>query len=357
MPAHSTRPPARSQAQNAPAATDGCDRRGYLLECSPVKCFAALLALVPTLLLAAGAESEKFVWKDCPSDIRVHAIREFMEIVQRDDLVVYSTSPGKLSGVCGRAKAPEIRAKLAAQAASAAKSAASAARAAAARARAADPSAEQVYSFSLAELLDPDRELWLVRRLVPADRRAGSDLEDGSDAVVFFGGTDKQGSLVVGQKLRGVLVPRGVHTVTNDYRREVFGGDGWERKRNVERLRRFHWRADRAERPEAAGAGDGGEKEPDAPDVYFRTFGINYLNADHVFPLWLRARGGSFKTTIKAQKTCEKCGGRGRWTEWKGTVQQPVVCSACGGNGSVEILKTYEFVPEGPNARRKVPFQ
>ncbi len=318
-----------------------------------MKRLAALLLFVPSLLFAAATESEKFVWKDCPSDIRVHAIREFMEIVQRDDLVVYSTAPGKLSGVCGRAKVPEIKAKLAAQAASAARSAAAAAKSAAARARAADPSAEQVYSFSLAELLDPDRELWLVRRLVPADRRAGSDLEEGSDAVVFFGGTDKQGSLVVGQKLRGVLVPRGVHTVTNDYRREVFGGDGWERRRNVERLRRFHWRADRAERPAAAEEEPGA---PAAPPVYFRTFGINYLNADRVFPLWLRARGGSFKTTVKAQKTCDKCGGRGRWTEWKGSVQQPVVCPACGGNGSVEITKTYEFVPEGPNARRATPF-
>lgn len=318
-----------------------------------MKRFAALFLLVPSLLFAAGTENEKFVWKECPSDIRVHAIREFMEIVQRDDLVVYSTAPGKLSGVCGRAKVPELKAKLASQAASAAKSAAAAAKSAAARARAADPSAEQVYSFSLAELLDPDRELWLVRRLVPADRRAGSDLEEGSDAVVFFGGTDKQGSLVVGQKLRGVLVPRGVHTVTNDYRREVFGGDGWERRRNVERLRRFHWRADRAERPAAAEEEPGA---PAAPPVYFRTFGINYLNADRVFPLWLRARGGSFKTTVKAQKTCDKCGGRGRWTEWKGSVQQPVVCPACGGNGSVEITKTYEFVPEGPNARRATPF-
>ena len=314
-----------------------------------------LLAAIPALAFAAGTESETFVWKDCPAEIRVHAIREFMEIVQRDDLVVYSTSPGKLSGVCGRAKAPEIRAKLAAQAASAAKSAAKAARAAAARARAADPAAELVYSFSLAELLDPDRELWLVRRLVPADRRAAGDLEDGSDAVVFFGGTDKQGSLVVGQKLRGVLAPWGVYTVTNEYRREVFGGDGWERRRHVERLRRFHWRA---ERPlEDAGPAEEVSEEPVAPDVYFRTFGINYLNADHVFPLWLRARGGTFKTTIKAQKTCEKCGGRGRWTEWKGTVQQPVSCPACGGNGSVEIRKSYVFVPEGPNARKKVPFR
>ena len=318
-----------------------------------MKRFAALFLLVPSLLFAAGTENEKFVWKECPSDIRVHAIREFMEIVQRDDLVVYSTAPGKLSGVCGRAKVPELKAKLASQAASAAKSAAAAAKSAAARARAADPAAEQVYSFSLAELLDPDRELWLVRRLVPADRRAGSDLEEGSDAVVFCGGTDKQGSLVVGQKLRGVLVPRGVHTVTNDYRREVFGGDGWERRRHVERLRRFHWRADRAERPAAAEEEPGA---PAAPPVYFRTFGINYLNADRVFPLWLRARGGSFKTSVKAQKTCDKCGGRGRWTEWKGSVQQPVVCPACGGNGSVEITKTYEFVPEGPNARRATPF-
>ena len=69
-----------------------------------------LLAAVPALVLAAGPDSETFVWKDCPPEIRVHAIREFMEIVQRDDLVVYSTTPGKLSGVCGRAKAPEIRA-------------------------------------------------------------------------------------------------------------------------------------------------------------------------------------------------------------------------------------------------------
>ena len=226
--------------------------------------------------------------------------------------------------------------------------------AAAERGRNAAPAAEQVYSFSLAELLDPDRELWLVRRLVPADRRAGSDLEDGSDAVVFFGGTDKQGSLVVGQKLRGVLVPKGVYTVTNDYRREVFGGDGWERKRHVERLRRFHWRADRSER--AAAPADE-KKEPDVPAVYFRTFGINYLNADHVFPLWLRARGGSFKTTVRTQKSCEKCGGKGRWTEWRSGSQTVVACPACSGNGTVEVRKTYEFVPEGPNARKKVPFK
>ena len=320
---------------------------------SPMKRFFAALSVVPALALAAGTESETFVWKDCPADVRVHAIREFMEIVQRDDLVVYSTSPGKLTGVCGRAKAPEIRASLAAKAAAAAKGAAAAAKSAAPRANAADPAAERVYSFSLAELLDPDRELWLVRRLVAADRRAEGDLEDGADAVVSFGGTDKQGSLVVGQKLRGVLAPWGVYTVTNEYRREVFGGDGWERRRHVERLRRFRWRADRAFPPPE----ESGKEEPDAPSVYFRTFGINYLNADHVFPLWLRARGGSFKTTVKAQKTCEKCAGRGRWSEWKGSAQQLVTCPSCGGGGSVEVRKTYEFVPEGPNARRKVPFR
>lgn len=314
---------------------------------------ALLLAVVPALAFAAGAESETFVWKECPPEIRVHAIREFMEIVRRDDLVVYSTVPGKLSGVCGRAKIPEIRERLAAQASGASHAGAKAARAAAKAAAAGAPE-ERVYSFSLAELLDPDRELWLVRRLVSADRRAGGDLEDGSDAVVFFGGTDKQGSLVVGQKLRGVLVPKGVHTVTNDYRREVFGGDSWERRRTVERLRRFHWRADR---PVQAAESEPEEEAPAAADVYFRTFGINFLNADHVFPLWLRARGGSFRTTVRTQKTCERCGGRGKWSEWKGTAQQLVSCPACGGNGSVEIRKSYVFVPEGPNARRKVPFR
>ncbi len=317
-----------------------------------------LLAAIPALAFAAGTESETFVWKDCPAEIRVHAIREFMEIVRRDDLVVYSTVPGKLSGVCGRAKIPEIREQLAVRASGAAHAAAKAAggaKASAAKARAAAAAEELVYSFSLAELLDPDRELWLVRRLVPADRRAAGDLEDGSDAVVFFGGTDKQGSLVVGQKLRGVLVPKGVHTVTNDYRREVFGGDGWERRRTVERLRRFHWRA---ERPlEDAGPAEEVSEEPVEAPVYFRTFGINFLNADHVFPLWLRARGGSFRTTVRTQRACERCGGRGKWSEWKGTAQQLVSCPACGGNGSVEIRKSYVFVPEGPNARKKVPFR
>lgn len=322
-----------------------------------MKFLHVLLAAVPALAPAAGTESETFVWKDCPAEVRVHAIREFMEIVQRDDLVVYSAVPGKLSGVCGRAKVPELKAKLAAQAAGAAKSAAAAAKASAARARAADSAAERVFSFSLAELLDPDRELWLVRRLVPADRRAENDLEDGSDAVVFFGGTEKQGFLVVGQKLRGVLVPNGVHTVTNDFRREVFDGDGWERRRNVERLRRFRWIADRSERAERAASPAEEEKGPDAPDVFFRTFGINFLNADHVFPLWLRARGGSFKTTVRTQKSCEKCGGRGKWTEWRKTVQKLVVCPACGGNGFLEVRKTYEFVPEGPNARKTTPFK
>lgn len=319
-----------------------------------------LIAAVPALALAAGPESETFVWKECPPEIRVHAIREFMEIVQRDDLVVYSTTPGKLSGVCGRAKAPEIRARLVAEATAeasrAASSAAAAAKAAAARARAA-ADAERVYSFSLAELLDPDRELWLVRRLTAVDGRDDGDLEDGSDAVVFFGGTDKQGSLVVGQRLRGVLVPNGVHTVTNSYRREVFGDDGWERRRSFERLRRYAWRADRSPASVAAAAEKELEAAPAAPDVYFRTFGINYLNADHIFPLWLRARGGSFKTSVRSLRTCGKCGGRGRWSEWKDGHQNLVVCPACSGNGSVEVRKTYEFVPEGPNARRKDPFK
>jgi len=314
-----------------------------------------LLAAVPALALAAGPDSETFVWKDCPAEIRVHAIREFMEIVQRDDLVVYSTAPGKLTGVCGRAKVPEIRARLAAEAASAANAAAKASREAALRAR--KPADERVFSFSLAELLDPDRELWLVRRLTAVDGRGDADLEDGSDAVVFFGGTDKQGKLVVGERLRGVLAPNGVHTVTNSYRREVFGGDGWERRRSVERLRRYAWRADRSREPAAEDAEPAKAPGPAAPNVYFRTFGINFLNADHIFPLWLRARGGSFKTSIRSQRACEKCGGRGKWFEWQKTVQQLVVCPACGGNGSIDVKKTYEFVPEGPNARKKVPFK
>ena len=325
-----------------------------------MKLLPPLLAVVPALALAAGSASETFVWKDCPPEIRVHAIREFMEIARRDDLVVYSTTPGKLTGVCGRAKIPEIRAKLAAEAAAgASRAAADAAKAAAARARsrAAAADAERVFSFSLAELLDPDRELWLVRRLTAVDGRSDGDLEDGSDAVVFFGGTDKQGSLVVGQRLRGVLAPNGVHTVTNSYRREVFGDDGWERRRSVERLRRYAWRADRSAAAVAGAAEEEKPAAPAAPDVYFRTFGINYLNADHIFPLWLRARGGSFRTTVRSQRTCEKCGGRGRWSEWKDGRQNLVVCPACAGNGGVDVNKTYEFVPEGPNARRKVPFK
>ena len=323
-----------------------------------MKRFAALLAAVPALALAAATESETFVWKDCPAEVKVHAIREFMEIAQRDDLVVYSTTPGKLSGVCGRAKVPELKAKLAAASASARAAAARTAKAERARSSAPDDE-ERVFSFSLAELLDPDRELWLVRRLSAVGGRTADDLEDGADAVVLFGGTDKQGSLVVGQKLRGVLVPNGVHTVTNDYRREVFGGDGWERRRAVERLRRYRWRADRPAGGAGKTAGRGAEQEPDpaVPDVYFRTFGINYLNADHVFPLWLRSRGGSFKTTVKTRKSCDKCGGKGKWSEWKGGAQQLVSCPACGGGGSVEVNKTYEFVPEGPGARRNTPFR
>ena len=324
-----------------------------------MKRFAALLlAALPALAPAAATESETFVWKDCPADVKVHAIREFMEIAQRDDLVVYSTTPGKLSGVCGRAKVPELKAKLAAASASARAAAARAAKSE--RARSSAPEGEErVFSFSLAELLDPDRELWLVRRLSAVGGRTADDLEDGADAVVLFGGTDKQGSLVVGQKLRGVLVPNGVHTVTNDYRREVFGGDGWERRRAVERLRRYRWRADRPAGGAAKAAGRGAEQEPDpaVPDVYFRTFGINYLNADHVFPLWLRSRGGSFKTTVKTRKVCDRCGGKGKWSEWKGGAQQLVSCPACGGGGSVEVSKTYEFVPEGPGARRNTPFR
>ena len=91
------------------------------------KRFAVLLAAFPALALAAATESETFVWKDCPAEVKVHAIREFMEIAQRDDLVVYSTTPGKLSGVCGRAKVPELKAKLAAASASARAAAARAA--------------------------------------------------------------------------------------------------------------------------------------------------------------------------------------------------------------------------------------
>lgn len=314
--------------------------------------FPFVCIVLPALAFAAATESETFVWKNCPPDVKVHAVNKFMEIATRDELVVYSTTPGKLSGVCGRARLPEIRAKLESQAATAAR--ASAGKAARAR-TAAPPPDERVFSFSLAELLDPDRELWLVRRLTAVGGPMPGDLENGSDAVVFFGGTDKQGSLVVGQQLRGVLVPNGVHTVTNDYRREVFGDDGWERRRAVERLRRYKWRADR---PEEAGEDPAPDDAgPAAPSVYFRAFGINYLNAEHVFPLWLRARGGSFKTTVNTRRTCEKCGGKGKWPEWKGGVQQLVSCPACRGGGSVEVRKTYEFVSEGPGARKNVPFR
>ncbi len=325
-----------------------------MVESRAMKRLLAALLVTPPLLLAAATENQTVVWKDCSSDLRAQAVRAFMEIAERDDLVVYSTTPGKLSGVCSRAAVPEIRAKAAARGAPAAPKAPKT------EAKAAEKKSDElVFSFSLAEMLDPDREIWLVRRLTAVGGRAETSLEDGADAVVFFGGTDKQGSLVVGQKLRGVLVPNGVHTVTNDYRREVFGGDGWERRRAVERLRRYRWRADRPAGGAGKAAGRGAEQEPDpaVPDVYFRTFGINYLNADHVFPLWLRSRGGSFKTTVKTRKSCDKCGGKGKWSEWKGGAQQLVSCPACGGGGSVEVNKTYEFVPEGPGARRNTPFR
>lgn len=321
-----------------------------MVESRDMKRLLAALLVSPSLLLAAATENETVVWKECSPELRAHAIRAFMEIATRDDLVVYSTTPGKLTGVCGRARIPEIRAKLAARAAGSAKKGAK-------RAKRKDdgPAEENVFSFSLAEMLDPDREIWLVRRLVAVGRDGEGDLEDGADAVVFFGGTDKQGALVVGQKLRGVLVPNGVYTVTNDYRRETFDDEGWERRRHVERLRLFKWRADRPE--EDAEAAEDAERPPAAPAVYFRTFGINYLNAEHIFPLWLRARGGSFRTTVVTQRTCERCGGKGKWTEWRGTGQKSVSCPVCGGVGSVEVKRLYTIVPEGPNARKKVPFR
>ena len=324
-----------------------------MVESRAMKRLLAALLVTPSLLLAAATENETVVWKECSPELRAHVIRAFMEIATRDDLVVYSTTPGKLTGVCGRARIPEIRAKLAARAAGGARKDAK-------KTKRKDGGAaeENVFSFSLAEMLDPDREIWLVRRLVAVGRDGEGDLEDGTDAVVFFGGTEKQGALVVGQRLRGVIVPNGVYTVTNDYRRDTFDDEGWERRHHVERLRLFKWRADRPEEDAEATEEDAaGEGRPAAPSVYLRTFGINYLNAEHIFPLWLRARGGSFRTTVRTQRTCDRCGGKGKWTEWRGTGQKTVSCPVCGGVGSVEVLRQYTIVPEGPNARKKVPFR
>ncbi len=310
--------------------------------------FAALLA-VPSLVFAAATESATVVWKDSPPEHRNLAIRAFMDVVAREELVVYSTTPGKLSGICSRSLVPELRQKAREQAEKAARPAAAKKEP---PARKDAPRDERVFEFSLSELLDPDREIWLVHRLVAVGGRREGDLENGAAAVVFFGGTEKQGSLVVGQVLRGVLEQNGVHTVTNSFRREAFGEDGWERRRTVERMRRYVWKADRSVAPEEESAAPAAGEEEPPPGFYFRTFGINYLNAEHVFPLWLRARGGSFQVSEKGRRACDRCGGKGKWTEWKGGGQQIVSCAGCGGTGSVEVRTVYTFVL-GPSAPRR----
>ena len=80
--------------------------------------------------------------------------------------------------------------------------------------------------------------------------------------------------------------------------------------------------------------------------MYFQTYGINYLNAPTIFPLWLKARRGRFEVKRNFLKTCGKCGGKGRWAVWKKTVQELVACPACGGAGSVGVEKTYVILPD-----------
>ena len=313
---------------------------------------ALLLVLAATAAVAAETERETFAWKDCPDNVKGYAIQDFMEIVEQNDFVVYSLQPGKFSGVCPRLEAAGMERDLVADEAARVERE-NARRIAEAKRRGAsgeDPrvASSSRFSFALERMVSPEREVWVVHRLEFIEGHDDErDLEEGAKAVVSFEGTDKEGRLVDGQLLKGLLLPTGVCTVTNLH---WTGSEDGEPVREVDRLRRFDW------------VGNGSAaKHVAAPKVeletplpgYFRTYGINYLNAPTIFPLWLKAKGGRFETRRNFRRTCGRCEGKGKWTEWKKSVQTIVVCPACGGSGHVGVEKTYVIVDgAAPGAKR-----
>ncbi|MBQ6104296.1 MAG: hypothetical protein IJL06_11570 [Kiritimatiellae bacterium] len=305
-----------------------------------------LLALAPVLAAAAqpgaAAETETFRWKECPDAVKGLAIQAFMETVVAEDLVVYSLQPGKFSGTCARADAPSIERDLVEdEIVRTAKE--NERRRAAARRETGGPdpriAAASRFSFALDRLLDPDREIWFVHEMSFLGGHEDHEVEDGARAGVTFEGTARQGLLVDGQFLKGLLLPTGVVVTTNVIARPAADGGDPVTTREIHRLRRYEWVEASKPREPAF--------EPATPlPVYFRTYGINYLNAPTIFPLWLKARGGRFEVKRNFLKACGKCGGKGRWTEWKKTAQTIVSCPACAGTGSVGVEKTYVILPD-----------
>ena len=314
-----------------------------------------LLALAPVLAAAAPpgtvAETETFRWKDCPDAVRGLAINAFMEKVVAEDLVVYSFRPDKFAGVCPRVEAASIKQDLVEDEIARTEKENERRRAEARRAAVPDPRAATAgrFAFALGRLLDPDREIWLVHGLAALeDGDEDVVLERSANAVVTFEGTDKQGLLVDGQLVKGLLHPAGVVVTTNVVEHPAEEGEAPLVTREIHRLRRYEWVGEkRAEVREVP-------FEPAAPlPVYFQTHGINYLNAPTIFPLWLKATDGRFEVSRNFPRTCAKCQGKGRWIEWKKTVQTIVSCPACGGSGSVGVEKTYVILPDEPPPRKK----
>lgn len=320
---------------------------------------ALLLALAATAAFAADAERETFAWKDCPDNVKGYAIQDFLEIVEKNDYVVYSLQPGKFSGVCPRLEAAGMERDLVADEAERVERE-NARRIAEAKRRGAsgdDPrvAASSRFSFALERMVSPEREIWIVHRLEFIEGNDDEqDLEEGARAVVSFEGTDREGRLVDGQRLKGLLLPTGVCTVTNLH---WTGSEDGEPVREIDRLRRFDWVGNGSAATHVAAP----KVELETPlPVYFRTYGINYLNATTIFPLWLKAKGGRFETRRNFRRTCGKCGGKGKWIEWKKTVQNLVACPACGGSGHVGVEKTYVIVGDaapGPKRSSAVSFE
>ena len=323
-----------------------------------MKSTVLLAALAAASAFGAATETETFSWKDCPDNVKGYAIQDFLELVEKNDFVAYSLQPGKFSGVCSRLDATAMERDLVLEEAERvdrenARRIAEAKRKAGG-AGAPDPrvAASSRFSFSLERLLSPEREIWIVHRLEFIEGREDADeLEEGAKAVVSFEGTDREGRLVDGQRLKGLLLPTGICTVTNVHWTAASGGDE-EPVREIDRLRRFEWVGDGS----AAIHVEAPKVELETPlPVYFRTYGIGYLNAPTILPLWIRAKGGRFEVTRNFRKTCERCGGKGKWIEWKKTVQSLVSCPACAGSGVVGVEKTYVILDGPPGAKRAAP--
>lgn len=321
-----------------------------------MKSLALLAALAAVSAFGAATETETFPWKDCPDNVKGYAIQDFLELVEKNDFVAYSLQPGKFSGVCSRLDAAAMEKDLVLEEAARADRE-NARRIAEAKrkaggAAAPDPrvAASSRFSFSLERLLSAEREVWIVHRLEFLEGLEDADeLEEGAKAVVSFEGTDRVGRLVDGQRLKGLLLPAGVCTVTNVHWTAATAGGDEEPVREIDRLRRFEWVGDgnAALHVEAPAI----ELETPVP-VYFRTYGINFLNAPTILPLWIRAKGGRFEVTRNFRKTCGKCGGKGKWIEWKKTAQTIVSCPACAGAGAIGVEKTYVIV-DGPSGTKR----